>query len=810
MSYIKNSIKLKRYLKRLNGCTIEYDLAPYLDVLAKINALIPGLANKTDGQLKDESLALIIKARAGVSLDDLLVESFALAAETIWRVLKQRPFDEQIIGGIVMHRAKLAEMQTGEGKTLTAVFPAYLNALAGKGVHVLTFNDYLARRDAQWMGPVYEFLGLTVGFVQERMITADRKKAYGAGITYCTAKEAGFDFLRDSLCYDAENIAHHDFNFAIVDEADSILIDEARVPLIIAGNQDVFGDKEAKDKKLNNMAGLVRTLEEKKDWEFDEYSRNINLTENGIKRAEHLLSCGNLYEEENFELLAMLSYALHAEYLLHKNEDYIVRNGKAELVDEFTGRVANKRRWPDGLQAAVEAKENLPVQSKGVILNSITLQHFIQLYPKRCGMTATAQRAEEEFRNFYKLRVVVVPPHKPCVRKDLHDVVFRSGKQKHEALLAEIISAHATKRPVLVGTRSVEESAALADALQKQGVVCEVLNAKRDEFEAQIIAQAGSLGAITISTNMAGRGTDIRLGGADETEKKQIADLGGLYVIGANKHESQRIDNQLRGRAGRQGDPGSSRFFISLEDELFVKYRLHELLPARYTGGRQSDPIDNPVVGSEINRLQRIIEGQNSEIKMTMFRYSFLVEQQRKIFFDMRRGILLGTWAPDFFRQRSPERFSRLGAKFGEVRLAAECTSLALFHHDKHWCRYLAEMTELREGIHLRRMGGQDPLYEFQKLSIHIFEIMQMHIESDMIKAFDAITENVADTSLPGTKAPSATWTYLINDNPFDPMLEIQLKGNIGLSAWAGLLWPLTALYFLVRRIGKKKENKYL
>jgi preprotein translocase subunit SecA len=808
MSPINTLTKLDRYLKRLNGCTIEYDLQQYQGVLENIKTLLPEFTSKTDGHLKDASLALINKARAGAPPDDLLAESFALAAETMRRVLRQHPFDEQIIGGIVMHRAKLAEMQTGEGKTLTAVFPAYLNALAGRGVHVLTFNDYLARRDAEWMGPVFEFLGLSLGFIQEGMSTAERKKAYGADITYCTAKEAGFDFLRDSLCYDAQNIVLREFNFAIIDEADSILIDEARVPLIIAGNQDVFGDKEAKDKKLNDMAGLVRRLEEKKDWEFDEYVRNINLTDAGTKQAERLLSCGNLYDEENFEQLAMLSYALHAEYLLHKDEDYIVRSGKVELVDEFTGRVADKRRWPDGLQAAVEAKEGLSVQSKGVVLNSITLQHFIQLYPKLSGMTATAQRAEEEFRNFYNLRVVVVPPHKPCVRKDHHDVVFRTKQQKHGALLREIVVAHSSNRPVLVGTRTVEESAALADALQKQGVACEVLNAKRDEFEAQIIAQAGRPGAITISTNMAGRGTDIRLGGSDETGKKQVAGLGGLYVIGTNKHESQRIDNQLRGRAGRQGDPGSSRFFISLEDDLFVKFRLRELLPARYTGGSQDDPIDNPVVRNEINRLQRIIEGQNWEIKMTLFRYSVLVEQQRKMFFQNRRNILTGTWAQDFFRKRSPERFELLCNKIGKEMLNAECTALALFHHDRHWSRYLAEISELREGIHLRKIGGQDPLYEFQKLSIHIFDIMQKHIETDMMNAFDAVADSAAGAATSGIKAPSATWTYLINYNPNDPMLEIQLKGNIGLSAWAGLLWPLTALYFLFRRIGKKKAGK--
>ena len=754
------------------------------------------------------SLSLINKARAGAALDDLLAESFALVCETVGRVLRQRPFDEQIIGGIVMHRAKLAEMQTGEGKTLTAVFPAYLNALTGKGVHVLTFNDYLARRDAQWMGPVYEFLNLTAGFIQEGMGIAERQKAYNADITYCTAKEAGFDFLRDSLCYDKGNIVLRDFNFAIIDEADSILIDEARVPLIIAGNRDIFGDEQEKAKALNNMACLARTLEKNRDWEFDEYVRNIQLTENGAKHAEALLQCSSLYNEENFEKLAMLSYALHAEYLLHRDEDYIVRDGKVELVDEFTGRVANKRRWPDGLQAAVETKENIPVQSKGVVLNSITLQHFIQLYPKLCGMTATAQAAEEEFRHFYKLHVAVVPPHQPCVRTDLHDVVFLRKREKQEALLREITGAHATARPVLVGTRTVEESAALAEALHERGVTCEVLNAKRDEFEAQIIAQAGKPGAVTISTNMAGRGTDIRLGGANEAGKVQVANLGGLYVIGTNKHESRRIDNQLRGRSGRQGDPGLTRFFISLEDDLFVKYRLHELIPARYLRADRNGPIDNPIVESEINRLQRIIEGQNAEIKMTLFRYSFLVEKQRTMFFEKRNNILHGKWILDFLKQRSPERYKILDERLGDSRLAAECTALALFHHDKHWSRYLAEMTEIREGIHLRKMGGQDPLYEFQKLSIHIFEIMQQHIEADMTKAFDALTENAAFDDAPAIKAPSATWTYLINDNPNDPMLEVQLKGNLGLSMWAGLLWPLTGLYFLVRRVVKKKAGK--
>ena len=574
MSY-KSILKvLKHHHQKMIGCTIEYDLTPLQNILDSINRLKSEFENKLDNQLKEISETMKFRAREGEDADDLLIVAFALVREVFGRVLGMHPFDVQIMGGIAMHQGKLAEMQTGEGKTLTAVFPAYLNALSGKGVHILTFNDYLAGRDAQWMGPVYRFLGLTLGCVQEGMSIADRQMAYGSDVTYLTAKESGFDYLRDSLCYNRSETVHRDFHFAIVDEADSILIDEARVPLIIAGaTEDTIAEP-------FRMAQITKRLEENTDYEFDAYQRNIHLTEEGMKRIEELLQCDNLHDEKNMETLARLNCALHAEYLLYRDVDYIVRDGKIELVDEFTGRVADKRRWPDGLQAAIEAKENLMVQCKGDILNSITLQHFLQLYPKICGMTATACPAEDEFREFYGLDIVVIPPNKPSIREDFPDYIFRTKESKHRALIDEIVRAHKTRRPILVGTRSVEESASLAESLVKENVACEVLNAKRDALEAQIIAQAGRLDAVTISTNMAGRGTDIRLGGSDEDEKKQVASLGGLYVIGTNTHESRRIDNQLRGRAGRQGDPGTSQFFISLEDDLFVKYRLKDLLPS--------------------------------------------------------------------------------------------------------------------------------------------------------------------------------------------------------------------------------------
>ncbi|MBI5605933.1 MAG: accessory Sec system translocase SecA2 [Deltaproteobacteria bacterium] len=797
---------LERLCQRLNGQTIENDMSHYNQILNEINPCWKTFHEKTDIQLKDISGQLSFRARQEGSLDDLLIEAFALVAEVVRRVLGLRPFDVQLIGGIVLHQGKLAEMQTGEGKTLTAVFPAFLNALTGKGVHVLTFNDYLARRDARWMGPIYHFLGLSVGHVQEGMSPGERQKAYVSDVTYLTAKEAGFDFLRDSLCYKPEECVQRPFNFAIIDEADSILIDEARIPLIIAGASEEFIPEPCR------LTDIARRLTLGVDVEFHDSERNIYLTDSGVERVEKLLACGDLYASENTDLLPQLNCALHAELLLHRDVDYIVRNGKIELVDEFTGRVADKRRWPDGLQAALEAKENVPTRTHGQVLNSITLQHFLQLYPKICGMTATARSAEEEFRQFYNLSIVSIPPHRPCIRIDHKDLVFRTRTEKQTALIAEIVNVHWTRRPVLAGTRSVAESAELAQALQEQGIRCAVLNAKNDEYEAGIIARAGRLGAVTISTNMAGRGTDIRLGEDDEVEKEQVLALGGLYVIGTNRHESQRIDMQLRGRAGRQGDPGSSRFFISLEDDLFVRYRFKDLLPSGILRDHQQGEIEKKVLRREIDRMQRIIEGQNLEIKKTLFKYSDTIEQQRRIMFDKRCEFLNDHFALELFISSSPEKRHEYRLLIDDNHLNRMSQKILLHCLDASWSQYLADMTEIREGIHLQRLGGLEPFFEFQKLAVIRFSDLLRAVEIKAVEIFNTmrVTGKKIAPAGQALKRPSATWTYLINDDPFENLPGLKLIRNIGFSSGAGLIynWPFLLLYLLVGKFKKTKPDK--
>ncbi len=792
--------KFRLFYNQLSGSTIEYSLTGYNDTLNEIKQHEAKLINQTDKQLQDISNKLSHKARQGESLENLLVESYALVCETARRILNLHPFDVQIIGGIVLHQGKLAEMQTGEGKTLVAVLPAYLNALTGKGVHVLTFNDYLARRDAQWMGEIYEFLGLSVGYIQESMNIPDRQKAYRADITYLSAKEAGFDFLRDSLYYKKDDIVHRIFNFAIIDEADSILIDEARIPLVIAGTSD------DRDANIYHIAQIARKLEKGIDFEFDEYARNIYLTDAGLQNVEKLLNCENLHDSKNLDILTRLNCAIHAEFLLHNNIDYIVRNGIIELVDEFTGRVADNRRWPDGLQAALEAKENITIQSRGNILNSTTLQHLLKNYPKLCGMTATAQSAEHEFRKFYNLNIVVIPPNKPCIRTDHPDMIFFQKSEKNRALIDEIVKVHQTMRPILVGTRSVEESATLAGELNKADIKCEVLNAKNDAYEAVIIAQAGRLGAVTISTNMAGRGTDILLGGGDEEEKQRVMALGGLYVIGTNKHESQRIDNQLRGRAGRQGDPGSSRFIISLEDDIFVKYRITDLIPANITNTDKNMEINSSIVRKEVNRIQRIIEGQNSNIKITLYNYSWITEKKRRAIADKRQKVLDNNTASDFFRMKSPLKFKKYESLVGSDKLHRICEYIFLYYIDKYWSLYLTEIADIREGIHLRRIGGQVPLIEYQKSAIILFDELLKKLDEALVENFNhlQIKDKDFDIERQGIKAPSATWTYLVSDNPFEDQLGFQLMGNIGLSAVASFIFgPLLFLKPLLTKFKK-------
>jgi len=781
-------------------------LRTYHKLLNQINNRRSELETASDLHLKNISISLIKQARAGVLLGGLLVEAFALSCEVSRRVLQMRPFDVQVAAAIAMHRGNLAEMQTGEGKTLAAVLPAYLNSLSGKGVHILTFNDYLARRDAQWMGPIYQFLGLSVDFIREGMSTEERQKTYASDIIYVTAKEAGFDFLRDQRCLRKEELVHRPFHFAVVDEADSILIDEARVPLVIAGEMPAPGFNPYK------LAELVRRLEKDTDYNTDEYSRDVNFTDTGLDRMEKHLGCGNLHEPGNNQLLAAVNLALQAELLLKRDIDYIVREDKVELVDEFTGRVADNRRWPYGLQTAIEAKERLEIQPEGMILGSITLQHFLKLYPKIAGMTATAKTSEEELETFYGLKVVVIPPNRAYIRIDHPDMVFTHKEAKRKALIGEITRVHFTGRPILVGTASVEESEQLARLLGQTGVQCRVLNAKNDEVEAAIVADAGALNAVTISTNMAGRGTDIRLGGKNQETREEVVVLGGLYVIGTNRHESRRIDNQLRGRAGRQGDPGSSRFFISLEDDLMVRYRLKELISPKYWPAKQDDPIRNPKVVGEIARTQRIVEGQNFEIRKTLRNYSFIVEEQRKIIHRQRRNLLLDKEPLTLLATQASKRYRLLLTKVGQEVLNRVEKQIILSHIDQGWTEHLDYIAYIREGIHLWGMAGKIPSFEFQKQAIAAFAEMQQRIIGKIITTFNraTITASGIDAHREGLKRPAATWTYLINDIPFEnPMHGTLISSNafaFGASLVLLMHLPFVIAGRIIHRFLKRKK----
>ena len=792
---------LKRLHKKLRGSTVEYNLDAYRQFVIQIRNYHNSIKNESDQSIKKSILSIKKQICAEENQDIFMVQIYGYIIEIIHRTLKVNPFDVQLIGAIAMHQGKITQMNTGEGKTLTAVFPATLNALIGKGVHILTFNDYLAKRDADWMKQVYEFFGLTVNYIQEGMSISRRQKAYGADITYLSAKEAGFDYLRDSLCYDQNNIVHRPLNFAIIDEADSILIDEARIPLVIAGSDN------SKISALHQYTKIAQKLEKDIHYEFDEYARNINITDKGQRAVEKELKCGNLYADKNLDKLTGLNCALHAEYLLQRDVDYIVRNNKIELVDEYTGRVADKRRWPDGLQAAIEAKENINIQTRGKILNSVTLQHFLQLYPTICGMTATAEIAEEEFKRFYNLDIIVIPPNQQNRRIDYPNKIFLTKEIKHFKLLDEIIKVHETGRPILVGTASVDESEKIASLLNNKGIHCSVLNAKQDAHEAKIIAEAGKIGAVTISTNMAGRGVDIKLGGSDEEEKDRVIELGGLYVIGTDLHESRRIDQQLRGRAGRQGDPGSSQFFISIKDDLLIKYRLDELIPSDLLENLTTTEIDNIIIRREVERIQRICEGQNLEIKKTLTKYSDLIEKQRMILIEKRRCVLNNENAISLYGYNKSKNYTKIAKKLGQKPADKLVCQIGLYHIDEFWSEYLADIMDIRESIHLKRIGGEDPYIEFQKLAIEIFDERFNVIDRNIKKTINKILVDNKNSNLDelGIRAPSATWTYLVNDNPFENNFGIQLIGDTGLQVAAGIFGPLVALEYYFRR---KKINK--
>lgn len=758
--------KYREFFALLRGRRVVYDLKAYEKTLMQINAREESFKSFSDKQLKALSLMLRDRLLEGAHGHAILVEAFSLVREAAWRVLGMRPYDVQVMAGAALYEGRLAEMQTGEGKTLAAVLPAYLHGLTGRGVHILTFNDYLARRDAGWMGPVFEFLGLTVGYIQEGMDWQGRQQAYACDITYATAREVGFDYLRDHLCQDPDRVVQRAFYSVIVDEADSLLIDEARIPLVIAAQISSQG------LDLYEAAKWVRDLHRGLHFNADAAGRNVYLTDRGLDFMESRLGCGSLHDLRNLELFTGLNLALHAQVLLSRDKDYIVRNGKVELVDEFTGRVAQNRQWPYGLQAAIEAKEGLEIQPEGMIRNAITLVHFMKLYPRLyprlAAMTATARAASEELYEFYGLKTVVIPPNRACVREDLPDLLFASKAAKEKALVTEIVRVQRTGRPILVGTSSVSESERLAARLSQAGVECHVLNAKHDEQEAAIIARAGRLGAATISTNMAGRGTDIQLGYDDPAEYARVCALGGLYVIGTNRHESRRIDDQLRGRAGRQGDPGSSCFYVSLEDDLIRQYGLVGVLPKRIQGEIKDTPLMNRTVHAEIERAQRIIEDQNFQIRQTLTRYSKMVEDQRNIVSARRRLVLTHKEALTLFQERLPDHYQRVCACVGQDRVQQIEQRVTLFHMDNHWAEYMCEIDMLRKFIHIRSLDGCNPLDLFHRTIIQSFRAMRDATEAAILETLQHIEVSdqgeLLNDFLPET--PAATWTYVINDNP--------------------------------------------
>jgi preprotein translocase subunit SecA len=698
------------------------------------------LSELTDDQLRSA-------ARVAPGETDV-VETFALAAMITERVLGLRMFDEQIRGALALQRGYIAEMKTGEGKTVAAVPAVIWYARQGHGTHVLTANDYLARRDAMWMRGIYDWFGLSVAHISQTMPAERRRAAYLCDVTYATANEVGFDYLRDGLARSAEELVQRRFAFAVIDEADSILIDEARIPLVIAGGV-------SEDSVVAHRVDLVvGKLRPRLHYLLDEFARNVQLTDAGIQRVEAALRCGSLFDEQNLGILTAVQNALHAHALLRRNVDYVVKDDSIDLVDELKGRIAQNRRWPAGLHSAVEAKERVRLKTQGRILGSITVQSLTRIYERICGMTGTAATQAEEFWEVYKLPVTVIPTNRPVIRQDLADLVYADKETRSRALAEEIRKVHETGRPILVGTASVEASEELSGYLQLAGIEHSVLNARNDEAEAEIIAQAGALGAVTVSTNMAGRGTDILLGGNPPRDREKVVELGGLYVMGTTRHEARRIDNQLRGRAGRQGDPGTSRFFISLDDDLLVRFGIAE----------------NP----DIESVQRAAEGQNLEIRKTLWKYSCTVEQHQREMYGLRREILLspnwsvGAMVPE-------QQYLELTQSVGKEALEKTGRHLALAIVDD----YLANVAELKGGIHWVSWGGRDPLYEFLTGEQAIYADFHRFLTEGVAEAFATaeIRNGVIHFQQPERFERGATWTYITTDQPFGTLGERMVKG---------------------------------
>lgn len=767
----------------------------------KINALEPEISGLSDARLRAKTDEFRLRLTKGETLDDLLPEAFAVVREAAKRVMGLRHFDVQLMGGCILHRGKIAEMRTGEGKTLVATLPAYLNALEGKGVHVVTVNDYLAHRDSEDMGRVYRFLGLSVGLITHEMDYPARKAAYAADITYGTNNEFGFDYLRDNMVISLDQMVQRPLHYAIVDEVDSILIDEARTPLIISGPG-------AQSTSLYQvMADVAAKLKEGEDYTVDEKQKTVAPTETGIAKTEKLLGVSNMYDGENgVDYSHQLMAALKAKALMHRDRDYVVKDGEVIIVDEFTGRLMFGRRYSEGLHQAIEAKEHVKVERESQTLATITFQNYFRMYDKLSGMTGTAKTEEQEFQKIYGLDVVVVPTNKPNIRIDYPDVIYKTRRAKYRAVANAIEELHKKGRPVLVGTTSIQQSEELSELLKKRGIEHNVLNAKFHEKEAEIVADAGQMGAVTIATNMAGRGTDIVLGDG-------VAELGGLHIIGTERHESRRIDNQLRGRCARQGDPGSTRFYLSLEDDLMRLFGSDNISGIMDKLGMEEDePIEHKIVTRSIESAQKKVEARNFEIRKQVLEYDDVMNQQREVIYDQRRQILekadlketvldmashivdrsMDMYAPKeaysedwdvkslisyaeefyapagFLKEEKLQEMSRdeletflhkVAVDYYNAReenntapIMRELENLVMLKVvDSHWMEHLDAMDALREGIGLRAYGQRDPLVEYKFEAYEMFEAMKEAIVDDVVRYMyrvNVVTQPVVEDHL--------------------------------------------------------------
>lgn len=730
--------------------------------------------DKKAADLSDEKLR---KATGLLNLDDLAESSdipqfLAIAREAAERATGLRPFDVQLLGALRMLAGDVIEMATGEGKTLAGAIAAAGYALGGRHVHVVTINDYLARRDAEWMGPLLEAMGLTVGWITAESSSADRRAAYDCDVTYASVNEIGFDVLRDQLVTDVEDLVSPNPDVALIDEADSVLVDEALVPLVLAGTSH-------RETPRVEIIKLVGELVPEKDFDTDSDNRNVHLTEAGARKVEKALGGIDLYSEEHVgTTLTEVNVALHAHVLLHRDVHYIVRDDAVHLINSSRGRIAQLQRWPDGLQAAVEAKEGIETTETGEVLDTITVQALINRYTTVCGMTGTALAAGEQLRQFYKLGVSPIPPNTPNIREDEADRVYITAAAKNDAIVDHIAEVHETGQPVLVGTHDVAESEELHERLLRRGVPAVVLNAKNDAEEAQVIAEAGEYGRVTVSTQMAGRGTDIRLGGSDEADHDRVAELGGLHVVGTGRHHTERLDNQLRGRAGRQGDPGSSVFFSSWEDDVVAANLDHNKLPMETD---EDGRIISPKSAGLLDHAQRVAEGRLLDVHANTWRYNQLIAQQRAIIVDRRNTLLRTATAREELEDLAPKRYQELAKEISEERLEKICRLIMLYHLDRGWADHLAYLADIRESIHLRALGRQNPLDEFHRMAVDAFASLAADAIEAAQQTFETanVLEDEPGLDLSKLARPTSTWTYMVNDNPLsdDTLSTLSLPG---------------------------------